>query len=384
MSYDVVIVGAGPAGGMAARILATGGAKVALLDKRKEVGIPVQCGEGVSHLALEENGLLPQNAWIKHRVKGGLFICPNGNNFKVRIPGYSVEREKFDPWITYDAVDMGAELHMETRASGVKREDGLWKVATTKGDFEGKILIAADGPHGIVASNLGILKSRIFFNGFDWKFKSEDYTGIDTDWLEFYMGARFQRGYGWAFPRGDEWNIGVGGFGNNAKIIKDFLNSLGIDAGKCVSKTAGIIPYNYELEYLARDGVIIAGDAAGLTNPTFGGGIHAALTSGRMAGEAAAHALAEEDPAQVAVYEKKLRKEPYLDPVVLKSADIVHRWPDEDWNFLGFLFEGLNDTTELSTFATFKKILKNPQYIKRIGELKTVKKGMHINQRYGW
>jgi digeranylgeranylglycerophospholipid reductase len=68
--YDVIIIGAGPAGGMAARQISKKGYKILIIDKKKVVGVPVQCGEGMNHFALEENDLKPNDSWINKRVKG--------------------------------------------------------------------------------------------------------------------------------------------------------------------------------------------------------------------------------------------------------------------------------------------------------------------------
>src|SRR5438093_11329715 len=94
--YDAVVVGAGPAGGMAARSLAAAGFRTAMLEKKKVVGEPVQCAEGVSEFGLASNGLHPRDEWVGQRVSGAESIVPNGSWFYItRLPGAPMSRPTF-------------------------------------------------------------------------------------------------------------------------------------------------------------------------------------------------------------------------------------------------------------------------------------------------
>src|SRR5207249_8528031 len=80
---------------MAAGQLAAAGFRTAILDKKKVVGEPVQCAEGVSEFGLESNGLRPREAWIAQRVSGAKCVAPNGNWFYItRLPGYAIDRPR--------------------------------------------------------------------------------------------------------------------------------------------------------------------------------------------------------------------------------------------------------------------------------------------------
>src|SRR6266480_6731173 len=94
-----------------ARQLAAAGFQTVILDKKKVVGEPVQCAEGVSEFGPESNGLRPREAWIAQRVSGAKCVAPNGNWFYItRLPGYAIDRPAFDRWIVEGAVDDGADL----------------------------------------------------------------------------------------------------------------------------------------------------------------------------------------------------------------------------------------------------------------------------------
>src|SRR5207253_2301749 len=101
---------------MAARQLAAAGFRTAILDKKKVVGEPVQCAEGVSEFGLESNGLRPREEWIAQRVSGAKCVAPNGNWFYItRLPGYAIDRPAFDRWIVEAAVDDGADRRTSER-----------------------------------------------------------------------------------------------------------------------------------------------------------------------------------------------------------------------------------------------------------------------------
>ena len=75
---DVLVVGAGPAGSMAAKHAALGGADVILIDKKSEIGTPKRCAEGVYESGLRWLEIEPDSAWIAQRINGGVIVAPNG------------------------------------------------------------------------------------------------------------------------------------------------------------------------------------------------------------------------------------------------------------------------------------------------------------------
>src|SRR5437667_12548373 len=109
--YDAVVVGAGPAGGMASRALAAAGFRTAILEKKKVVGEPVQCAEGVSEFGLASNGLRPRDGWVAQRVSGAKCTVPNGTWFYInRIPRNAISWPMFARWTVDCAVDVGDGL----------------------------------------------------------------------------------------------------------------------------------------------------------------------------------------------------------------------------------------------------------------------------------
>src|SRR5213080_528985 len=155
--YDAVVVGAGPAGGMAARPLAAAGFRTAILEKKKVVGEPVQCAEGVSEFGLASNGLRPREEWIAQRVIGAKCIAPNGTWFYItRLPGYAIHRPAFDRWLVDGAVDDGAQLRTSTKVTGISRHDGGWRIEANGETIDTRVRVPIP-PRGRAAPGTGVL-----------------------------------------------------------------------------------------------------------------------------------------------------------------------------------------------------------------------------------
>jgi len=376
--YDVIVVGAGPSGGMASYTIALHGFSVAIIERKKEIGKPLQCGEGINKFCLEDAGL-PKGEWIKWKVKGVKSILPGGYYFYTKQEGYSIDRVAFDKWIVEKGVENGAKLLNERFKTIIKVADG-WKIITNKNEYYAKIVIGADGPSSSVSYQLGLLKNREYLRAYQYKFKGNI---INDNWFHIYWGEEFRGGYGWVFPRGDEYNVGIGGVSASIEKLNLFCKKLGLDVSKKFSIVKGAIPFNFEFKSRAENGIMIVGDAAGLTNPATGGGIHAALVSGKMAGEIAIESLEKEKIEITLRYDKMIKRTPFLDPVHIKAAKYLQKWKDDDWKFLGKILNG-KYFHELSLFKSFLAGIKNPKYMLRGREMLTIRKSMKINQKYGW
>jgi digeranylgeranylglycerophospholipid reductase len=384
--YDAVVVGAGPAGGMAARQIADAGFSCLMLDKRKVIGHPVQCGEGISAFALRNCGLAPKDDFIVHKVRGVKGVTPDGSIFYAGEPGYSLDRTKFDQHIVYGAVDRGAELLVETKATGVARHDGGWRVETDRGqEFAASVLVGADGPASNVARWVGWLRARRYWRALEYKFRKEDVSYDEDDWFVFYFSERYKGGYGWVFPRDDEYNVGAGGFFDDLKgSVRRLCADLRFGLDKIHGYSGGSIPNKYDLTHLAKDGVAIVGDAAGLTNPVFGGGIHPAVYSGKVAGKAAAAALVADDVAPLEAYEARMKASPFTTPILWTTAEILQRWDDYRFNYLGWVAAG-GDFNDLTAGKAFVRTLRRaPRMLLEAKDLRTLQKGLSITQKYGW
>ena len=382
---DVVIVGAGPAGGRAGMELAKAGRTVLFLEKRDVVGVPVQCGEGLSRFGLQNARLTVREDWVRERVHGVRAMLPDGTNFTVSIPGYCIDRAKFDQWVVQQAVDAGAELRLRTRAVSARREDGGWLVETDRGDpVRSRAIIGADGPASNVARWAGLLRHRTYTKALEYRFHERDWTFPCDGWLIFYYAQKYHGGYAWVFPKAEYYDVGVLAVDGVKDLMAGFCAQMKVPLDRIHKKTGGDIPFRYTLSALAAPGLAVVGDAAGVTNPVFGGGIHPALYSGRIAGEVAVRAFERDDMNHFLEYDRYMGASPFFDPVLWKTAALFGSWDDEHFNFAGDVMNH-GDTRDVSTARAFWRILaRHPGYLSETRELLTMKRGLSLTQKYGW
>ena len=382
---DLVIVGAGPAGGRAGMEVAKAGHSVLFLEKRDVVGVPVQCGEGLSAFGLRNAGLPEKEEWIRERVKGVKAVLPNGTDFTVTIPGFCIDRAKFDQWVVQQALDAGAEIRLRTKVTNVHRHDGGWVVETDRADpVQANAVIGADGPASNVARWAGLLQHRTYVKAIEYRFREDDWSYPCDGWLLFYYGQRYHGGYGWVFPKAAYYDVGVLAMDKVKALMDGLCAELKVPLDRIHKKTGGDIPLKYTLSALAAPGLAIVGDAAGVTNPVFGGGIHPALFSGRTAGEVAVEAFAKGDMGHFLEYHRRMKASPFLDPLLWRTADLLASWDDEHYNFAGDVLHH-GDTRDTTTGRAFWRILtRHPKYLGEMRDLLTMKRGLSLTQKYGW
>lgn len=166
MDCDVVVVGSGPAGSTTARFAAETGAKVIILERRAEVGVPVLCGEGISQ-KIDKWNILEGSRWIANKVDGARIFSPDKTMVKIAADmagnetGYVVYRDIFDQELARSAVKAGAKLMLKTEAKDLIKEKGKItgvKVKQLSDTFEIKadIIVGADGVESKVGKWAGI------------------------------------------------------------------------------------------------------------------------------------------------------------------------------------------------------------------------------------
>ncbi len=313
--YDVVIVGAGPAGSYAAKILAENGVKTLVVDKRQEIGAPKRCAEGINCADLKKVGIRPDPAWAMQEIKGAVIYSPSGRPLAVKpkdARGYIVERKIFEKHLARDAIKAGARYMVKTLATGVIKEEG--RVCGIRANQMGKeyairskIVIAADGTDSKIARSAGLDTSnplKDYHSGFQYEMAG--LKNYDPEMLHIYFGNGLKPvSYIWIFPKSRSTaNVGIGIIskhseeGNKAKDYLDrFIEKhpeIFEDASPIEINTGGI-PVGSAIDTLAIDGLMVVGDAAHQVNPIHGGGIALAMRAAKIAAEVASQAVAEGD-----------------------------------------------------------------------------------------
>ena len=383
LEYDAIVIGAGPAGSFTAKEIAEKGFKVLLIDIKKEIGNPIQCAEAITEYALENVGLKPQKKWVKQEIKGIKILLPKNKCFYSTVKCLSIDRYLFDNYLADTAVSAGAELKLKTCMKTIKSENNRYKIDTNNNSYSSKIVVGADGYLSKTARILGLLKHREYINAYQYKFNKKDIDFHTNEWLCMTMGEVFHGGYGWVFPRGNEYNVGVGSRDAKLDLLNNYCKSLGFDIKKKKCLNAGKIPYFFDIKKRVIPGVIIIGDAAAMTNPVTGGGIHAAMYSGKIAGQLVAESLEKNNMQIMLKYDEIMKKSMFLHPIHRKVSYYFQRWTNKDWIFFADAAGGL-DMKDLTYFKSFKIGLKYPRYMFRARELLAIRKDMQINQRYGF
>jgi len=320
--YDVIIVGAGPAGLASAKSCAENNLKTLLVEEHPAIGTPVQCGEALARFVFEKLGMEPEGNEIK-KIE---VFSPNRKKAEIIFPEPSlflvIERKRFEKQLAMKIANIGANILTKTSAVDVIKENGFIKGAILerfgeKIRIKSKIVIDASGPNAVIARKSG-LKIYTESGRFDScaQFQMSNIK-IEKSTAEMYFGSFAPGGYVWIFPKGDgAANVGIGingGEGNKALgHLRNFIEKdERLKNGSIIEMNAGIVPVGGVIKKMVSNGLIVAGDAARMVNPLTGGGMRFAFRAGEIAGKIASDALKAGDFSEkkLSEYEKLWDKE---------------------------------------------------------------------------
>ncbi len=388
MRYDVVVVGGGPAGSVTARFASEAGANVAILERDKEIGVPVLCGEGLSK-NVDKLGIIGRGRWIENEVIGARIFSPNGTMVKLSPEkaggetGYIIDREEFDKELANLAIKAGADLFTKTEGTKPLIKDG--KINGVKAiqlgkeiEFESKIIVGADGVESRVGRWVGIettLKPKDIVSSFEYTL-----AGIkcDKDYVDFFVGRDLAPGgYIWVFPkREDVANVGIGILGKYSrpglakKLLDKFIESKPeLKEGRAIRTLTGAVPVAEPIETV-KENVILVGDAARQTDPLTGGGIMHALIAGKIAGEIIGESIKDDDVEILKKYEEEWKKQ--IGKKLKRNymmKELAAGFDDETFDMLADSVRNIN-FDEFSTMGLIKALVtKHPTLLMKLTPL---------------
>ncbi|UCD70691.1 MAG: NAD(P)/FAD-dependent oxidoreductase [Syntrophobacterales bacterium] len=342
MEYDVIIVGAGPAGSTTARLCAKKGLRTLLIEKDRFPRYK-PCGGYLSPRVLREldfdiGGVIESSISemkLTFRLKDPFSIVSQDPI------GYVVMRESFDHLLCRKAQDEGADLYEGRRVVGFQEDMEGVDVSIKGGEsVRCRYLVGADGARSIVAQSLrgGVMRrAGVAFQGEGrlagvkqrrWSFVHLDFGGVPY-------------GYGWIFPKGSVVSTGIGVLfpskGVNLKSrFERFIGCVDYIKGMNMERTCfyPLPVFSAEDLPVSKGRVLLVGDAANLIDPMTGEGISYTVRSGKMAGEAIVSAI-KGDQKGISRYREALECTLFQDlTVALKLAKAVYRFPKLTYNVL--------------------------------------------------
>ncbi len=327
--YDVLVIGAGPGGSMAARYAARHGLSVLLIEKRPEIGVPVRCAEGISRSWMDEVEIEPQEHWIDAYMDGAKIYSPDEKSVVELTAeqagnevGFVLNREYFDKYLASLAAKEGAEIWMKSPAVEIIKEDGYVKGAIVrkfgeKVEVRAKIVIAADGFESQVARWAGlntVLREKDIVSCIQYRMTNID---IEENFTHFFIGSCAPGGYVWIFPKGKkEANVGIGvslnklkSKGEVKKYMDEFIEKHDyLKKGSVIQIVTGAVSTCPVPKRIVDNGIMLVGDAARLIDPITGGGIANACISGKYAGEIAAKCIDNPSKECLEEYQKMVKE----------------------------------------------------------------------------
>lgn len=396
---DLIIIGAGPSGSMAAREAAKRGLDVLMVDRSDEIGVPKRCAEGIGKTALQEHDIPLVDKFIAKRIHGASIYSPNNTELTVDyndVSGFILERKVFDKYLARLAASEGAEVLASVESTSlISDSEGNAKGVNLRSrneewTEEARIIIGADGVDSLVA-RWADMDSSVPPKDLDagYQYEMADVDFFDSDRIHLYFNEEFApRGYVWIFPKGEDTaNIGVGIGGDDLKTAKYYLDKFieekGIK-GSIIERNVGGIPVGGPLDSFVVNNVAVVGDAARQVNPIHGGGIDEALKSGEIAGKKAAIAINQDDISILEEYEKEWReKRGEKLKRILKVRKAAENMGNEDINAIfKVVKENSYDKEDLLGISQgdykplFRSLVKNPKLVMRKNIIKTLKEAL--------
>ena len=388
MRYDVVVVGSGPAGSVTARFAAESGAKVLVIERRREIGVPVLCGEGISR-KIDSWGMLDGDKWIARKMDGARIYAPNGTMEKLSAEqagnetGYVIYRDVFDKELARKAMVAGAEYMMNTKAVGLIKDDngGIKGVKALHFDkeieIEADIIVGADGVESRVGKWAGInttLRPKDLESCAQYTLANVD---CQDAYVDFFLGKeKAPGGYIWVFPKdNDTANVGIGVLANLSKpgMAKELLDKFiasddRLKNGQPLRFLAGAVPVARPIETV-RDNIMLVGDAARQVDPITGGGLTHSLEVGKIAGEVIGKAVEEQNFCREFLMEYERRWKKAIGKKMERNYMVKEIMLSFDDKTLNMLADSLKDYKfdEFSTKGLIKALVtKHPTLLARL------------------
>lgn len=303
MDYDVIVVGAGPAGSVTAAAVAQAGYRVLVLEKNSSCRSP--CAGYISRTI---NMDVPDVSAVQSGIIRMRTYFPDLSFHDFGLNGFVVDRQRFDTALAMRAKDSGADIKWGSPLTGISSHE----VKFRNGIAGGRIIVGADGVFSKTASLLGLRQQRFAVCAQYHMRGIEPLPGT----CEIFFNADYAPGgYVWIYPTGEgSAKVGAGitgGIKSPREYLEDFISNSPVAKRLDGIKTeyiTGALPIGGLRERLCFGNVLLAGDSAGMADPVTGAGINNAMLAGEIAGKTIIKALENDDIGLLARYETGIRR----------------------------------------------------------------------------
>ena len=371
--FDVVIVGAGPVGSTIAYYLSCNGLNVALIDKKKQIGYPLQCA-GILSKHIADVNVLPDEV-IMNRVCGAFLHTQNHilNVKKDDTVAYVIDRIAYDEFLFNRAIENGVKF-INQKVVDVDGDAGITYLSSSQ-NLKSKVIIGCDGHDSIVSNSMGNVQDNFTASQMLVEISDENVNRFRNsdesadDFVDTYLLNDILPGFLWMIPLANgRYRVGL--FSNQTHKMQDEIITNFLDEHfeyEVIEKYKGFIPIFNDKNSIVQNRLLLIGDAAGQLKPTSGGGLLIAFDACKMACEYVAKAIAQEDTDILMGYQKEFRKR-YLKEFnyQFKVQGTLELLSDEDLDYL-FLKLRENDCenliSEYGDMDTQSRLVK--EFIKR-------------------
>ncbi|MCF2135827.1 MAG: NAD(P)/FAD-dependent oxidoreductase [Candidatus Thorarchaeota archaeon] len=309
MSPDIAIIGAGPAGLLAAREAALQGVDVLVLEEHEEVGVPDHCAGLLSVTGLASLGLKPPSHVIQNHVRGAVIYAPSGHSIHIergKREALVIDRRAFDRWLAERAINSGVEVRTGVRVTEVIHKqyvEGV-RIGKDRTDLKASVVIDGEGSRCVISKSVGLpgVPRKSMRPAYQFEVRG---TNIHEDLVEMFYGNQIAPGFfAWIIPLGegrarvglaarDRSKIRLQAAMKHHPIIRERLQDATIERG-----FGGIVLVGLPVKRTYTTGLMVVGDAAGMVKATTGGGVIIGGAIAQIAGVVGAEALKREDVSQ--------------------------------------------------------------------------------------